>query len=466
MSKIVGRISLALILIASESTIYAQESVDIVRLEYQGRTSERFAWPNGTLYSLYLTVDATTAYTTGTSRGETNYLYKNAVKSVTGIVANQTIDLEGGLADTAVVIWPESKRIGIAGGYTDGLPGFSVSGTFSNPNSVAPTHLKSTLLSLNANTPDLQAQFFNGWKVLQPVSGVTRSFSVTQITSPMAQFTDSWSSPGGPEAIFDAKSVQARFNGNSFTFGVEIGYQSNKPLKSNLLASYESGIERAWNNKRFITVEGIRYPIIFDASFVENALNPNASIKIVDGSCHSNVEVWCTLDPDGFAYDSATIAAHEFGHIIGLRDEYWYTDKIVLPATGINLSFLDLFNGNICKGLSTKIEELSGEYCESIMAKYGGSVYADRLFKHVEDYLTQKIARPGAVFGWAPEIDDPYYPSISPIGYEEHISSVPESNTRLLMLMGAGLAIVLKLSQTVRGSMRNFSKWPESENAF
>ena len=433
------------------SIIPAAVSAEILRLEVQGITSPLGNYrPANKLYSLYVTFDtnAEAAIANGI------FTYSNAVKSVSAIVGNQIVDISSALSSNYVQLNTRTGRIEFSGGYVnDSGIGFGGAGTapLTTFNSMNP--LKASLLALNSPNAGTTGQFYNRDQTFAPVNGPIKSYNIIELASPINAFQSTWESPGGFLYQHDASDVRTSFNGNSFTFSLNIGYQTTGNLNPSLLSSYKSGIERAWNNKRFVIADGARYPILFDANFTTDQKSANAFVNIIDGRCHSNVVNWCTSSDDGVLYNPETVAAHEFGHLIGLRDEYWYTDKSPnLPPTGNNLSFLDLFNGNICKGVSTDMSNLEGSYCGSIMATYGGSAFAERLYTGIENYLRGKIGRPDATFGWAPAVDDPYSPPISAIPFELHLPQVPEPRTSILLFAGLLFAIATSL---VRSPQQN-----------
>jgi hypothetical protein len=82
-----------------------------------------------------------------------------------------------------------------------------------------------------------------------------------------------------------------------------------------LKQTWEAGIESIWNNQFVIIKDGRwRYPISFNVHFMDqhhtvNVRRPSATINATD------MTNWYT-------WDTGRVAAHEFGHMLGLFDEY------------------------------------------------------------------------------------------------------------------------------------------------
>lgn len=90
---------------------------------------------------------------------------------------------------------------------------------------------------------------------------------------------------------------------------------------------WEEGIERIWSNQYNIVSVAGEYPIIMDVKFVDQ--DEDIIVKVIEGDyLNVNVVEWCTGKPAGwdFSYQDR-VAAHEFGHIIGLYDEYYQNGR-------------------------------------------------------------------------------------------------------------------------------------------
>lgn len=78
--------------------------------------------------------------------------------------------------------------------------------------------------------------------------------------------------------------------------------------------TWEQGIEETWSNEFSIgTMSGQKYPIIVDVTFNGSWFHHDVIVR--PGGGRSEVIHWNILD-------SPAIVAHEFGHMIGVYDEY------------------------------------------------------------------------------------------------------------------------------------------------
>jgi len=89
--------------------------------------------------------------------------------------------------------------------------------------------------------------------------------------------------------------------------------------------AWEKGIEEVWSNKFSIaTPAGERYPIMIDVFFKGPRYHHDVIVR--PGGGRSNELNWNILD-------SPMIAAHEFGHMLGVFDEY--RRGAIAPQSGI-----------------------------------------------------------------------------------------------------------------------------------
>lgn len=78
--------------------------------------------------------------------------------------------------------------------------------------------------------------------------------------------------------------------------------------------AWEKGIERIWSHRFALeTSEGRRYPIIVDVSFKGPRFHHDVIVR--PGSGRTDELNWNVLD-------SLALVSHEFGHMIGMYDEY------------------------------------------------------------------------------------------------------------------------------------------------
>ena len=93
-----------------------------------------------------------------------------------------------------------------------------------------------------------------------------------------------------------------------------------------LKTRWESGIEAIWSTDRF------EVPIVFNVDWVGTAADQH--VGVIPGAGRWNMLTWYTIDASGWgdAYQEE-VAAHEFGHMIGLWDEH--AGGAVDPLTGL-----------------------------------------------------------------------------------------------------------------------------------
>ncbi len=91
---------------------------------------------------------------------------------------------------------------------------------------------------------------------------------------------------------------------------------------SSLLQTWEDGIENMWSKKFDVADRSFRYHINFDVSFTTEASGSiDQSVLVIDGQGSGNMFNWYTISDQGAEYNGQA-AAHEFGHMLGLYDEY------------------------------------------------------------------------------------------------------------------------------------------------
>jgi len=85
-----------------------------------------------------------------------------------------------------------------------------------------------------------------------------------------------------------------------------------------LQAVWEPGIEARWSNRFTVNRSSgdcgcSSYPVRFDVQFVNSS--QHHTVRVRRGPARSNMTTWDTADDAG-------AASHEFGHMLGLADEY------------------------------------------------------------------------------------------------------------------------------------------------
>ena len=106
---------------------------------------------------------------------------------------------------------------------------------------------------------------------------------------------------------------------------------------------WEQGIEDIWSNRYDIVDGSYTYPFIFDVNFIDG--NADQVVTVHSGNGRSNMTNWF-LDMPGNWPNSYhdEIAAHEFGHMLGLYDEYegGAVNPNISPNTFTNSIMADL----------------------------------------------------------------------------------------------------------------------------
>ncbi len=120
-------------------------------------------------------------------------------------------------------------------------------------------------------------------------------------------------------------------NGFAWSYGYDIKVEENKlvvrvainlvPARGvtrleldRVMPKWKKGIERIWSNKFALeTSTGTLYPILIKVSFNSAKFHHNVIVR--PGSGRADELNWNIMDSPG-------LAAHEFGHMLGLFDEY------------------------------------------------------------------------------------------------------------------------------------------------
>jgi len=134
--------------------------------------------------------------------------------------------------------------------------------------------------------------------------------------------------PIPPETITGREKTP---NGFAWNYGYDINFEDStlivrvainlipasgitRPELDRVKPLWEEGIERIWSNRfELETTEGGRYPIVIDVSFRGPKFHHEVIVR--PGSGPSDELNWNILD-------SPELVAHEFGHMIGMYDEY------------------------------------------------------------------------------------------------------------------------------------------------
>ncbi|MDZ4821264.1 MAG: PEP-CTERM sorting domain-containing protein [Planctomycetota bacterium] len=117
-------------------------------------------------------------------------------------------------------------------------------------------------------------------------------------------------------------SYTRSFDGTKLTKHLEIDFQFDAALnydaaqKAAFKAAAEANIENQWNNKASIKDEttGISYPITVDVT-TAGPFNQTVQVHLSTGNDPTDMTNW-------YSADTPAVQAHEFGHMLGLFDEY------------------------------------------------------------------------------------------------------------------------------------------------
>ena len=111
------------------------------------------------------------------------------------------------------------------------------------------------------------------------------------------------------------------FNGSEFIVTTRIDLTGD-PTPSSYLYVWETGIETLWNSFYFTNQSEKKFPVVFDVQFVNNGSNEHYDVQVVATTGRGNMTTWYLYQDWGRSYDDE-FAAHEYGHMIGMFDEYY-----------------------------------------------------------------------------------------------------------------------------------------------
>lgn len=179
------------------------------------------------------------------------------------------------------------------------------------------------------------------WTSPAPFSANFRAFGSFHGSGVLRTGGFEWIGVGAPPAFFPATSVSvpglfdgASTNGIQYEFasangqitiGVDIGLKGH--IDPALIQAWESGIESTWSNQYAVFDGATPYPILFDVRFLTDQTqgNPDWIVTVNQSGDDWRTDNWYTSLPVGACNDAGGMgraAAHEFGHYLGLYDEY------------------------------------------------------------------------------------------------------------------------------------------------
>jgi len=161
--------------------------------------------------------------------------------------------------------------------------------------------------------------------VVKDIAGNSYLGASTYDFNTVASDTNSWShsinyhenrADGG--YAWDVKYDLA-FDGHNFNVITRIDINGFTPSE-NIISQWERGIENLWNTFSLASVLNY-FPVIFDVQFVEDGHNEHYDVNVINSYGRSNMTNWYLDSNWGIDYRDE-IAAHEYGHMIGMFDEY------------------------------------------------------------------------------------------------------------------------------------------------
>ncbi|MDO6569179.1 PEP-CTERM sorting domain-containing protein [Alteromonas sp. 1_MG-2023] len=103
---------------------------------------------------------------------------------------------------------------------------------------------------------------------------------------------------------------------------------------STLRDTWESSIESIWSNAFDLFDGTFYYDTVFNVDWIDSYSEADHFVNVNAGNGNVNLRQWYTGNPSGWGYrNQGIIAAHEFGHMIGLFDEY--TGGALDPVTSL-----------------------------------------------------------------------------------------------------------------------------------
>lgn len=111
------------------------------------------------------------------------------------------------------------------------------------------------------------------------------------------------------------------FDGNNFHVFSRIDLVGD-PAPADIVTQWEQGINSLWNNQFALVSADQAFPVLFDVKFVEDGGGEHHDITVIAGAGRSNANTWY-VEEEGWGPDyHEEKAAHEYGHLIGVFDEY------------------------------------------------------------------------------------------------------------------------------------------------
>lgn len=365
-------------------------------------------------------------------RGDQNYSNSQVILSFDGEQigsAYSTFQFDSEIA--ATVSLTESGRVfgSVAGGgeefsFEFGEIGSGISG--------------SSAFGLYQTPPDSRSSMLTHGAIDNLVFSSGLSGDVQSIQEFSARYSDF------QDAVSINNSYGLAYNGSDFVVSMNIAVLSSS-ITSDVLAEWKLGIESIWSGYEVATPFGYR-DLRFEVSF-NDYLRPIDATVFAPQMCKPSALYWC-IDPIVYAdgtSDAAMrgeVAAHEFGHLLGLFDEY-APGGIIDPSIGPD----DLCLTYIGPGGAPAKQ---GNFCGSLMADRG--LPQPRNYERILDQISAQTGFK-VVLGNAPIYPSYAFPELKGdfIGFDA--SAVPEPGMWFLFIAGFGL-----LGSSLRRARAKFAR--------
>lgn len=142
-----------------------------------------------------------------------------------------------------------------------------------------------------------------GWASFSPLHIRLNSLARTEYSFSMSECIFSWTAAF--EQTWSEIVIRIRLNPDA---GI------TPTTMQNLRAAWRNGIVNTWSNRWGIGHAGeLTCPLAFDVQWVTSNEHHNVRVRL--GPDATVMDTWDTTDPGG-------TAAHEYGHMLGLVDEY------------------------------------------------------------------------------------------------------------------------------------------------
>ena len=144
---------------------------------------------------------------------------------------------------------------------------------------------------------------------------------ISDITTEKIKYFESVTNASG--STFDWQvSYDISFINQDLTIDVGVflyGYDAGETLKN----IWENSIESIWSNAFDLFDGEFYYDTVFNVDWLNSFSGADHGVLVHQGSGNVNKTNWYTDNPSGQGYNKqGVVAAHEFGHMIGLFDEY------------------------------------------------------------------------------------------------------------------------------------------------